>query len=88
MNAPINSQEIRLLLTDVDAARSNAGVYADAHRGAQKYVLLGAARNALAWLKAWPARRAAMRELASLSDRELADIGLTRQGIQQVFTHR
>jgi uncharacterized protein YjiS (DUF1127 family) len=32
-------------------------------------------------IKSWRARRAAAAELAALSDRELADIGLTRQEI-------
>lgn len=35
-------------------------------------------------LKAWRARQVAKAELASLSDRELADIGVTRQEISSV----
>ena len=35
-------------------------------------------------LKAWRERRAAKAELASLSDRELADIGISRQDISSV----
>ncbi|MDR3521410.1 MAG: DUF1127 domain-containing protein [Acidocella sp.] len=38
----------------------------------------------LASLKAWRERRAAKAELESLSDRELADIGVTRQEISSV----
>jgi uncharacterized protein YjiS (DUF1127 family) len=37
-----------------------------------------------AQFNAWRDRRAATRELSSLSDRELADIGLTRQEISSV----
>jgi uncharacterized protein YjiS (DUF1127 family) len=39
----------------------------------------------LSSLKAWRARRAAQAELTNLSDRELADIGLTRQQIPDVI---
>lgn len=38
----------------------------------------------LASLKSWRARRAAQAELTNLSDRELADIGVTRQQIPEV----
>ena len=37
------------------------------------------------WLAAIPQRRAVMDELASLSDHELADIGLTRAELPRVF---
>jgi uncharacterized protein YjiS (DUF1127 family) len=36
-------------------------------------------------LKSWRARRAAQAELNNLSDRELADIGVTRQQIPEVI---
>jgi uncharacterized protein YjiS (DUF1127 family) len=36
-------------------------------------------------LKTWRARRAAQAELTNLSDRELADIGVTRQQIPEVI---
>lgn len=39
----------------------------------------------LHWLKEMPHRRAVMDELASLSDHELADIGLTRAELPRVF---
>jgi uncharacterized protein YjiS (DUF1127 family) len=39
----------------------------------------------LASLKAWRDRRAAQAELTNLSDRELADIGVTRQQIPDVI---
>jgi uncharacterized protein YjiS (DUF1127 family) len=38
----------------------------------------------LAQLNSWRARRSAEAELSALSDRELADIGLTRQEIPSV----
>lgn len=39
----------------------------------------------LASLKSWRARRAAQTELSNLSDRELADIGVSRQQIPEVI---
>lgn len=39
-------------------------------------------------LKAWRARRKAEAELVSLSDRELADIGVSRQGIHAAVRTR
>ena len=38
--------------------------------------------------KAWRARRAAENELSNLSDRNLSDIGLTRQGIRDAVRVR
>ncbi|MDT7950880.1 MAG: DUF1127 domain-containing protein [Acetobacteraceae bacterium] len=50
---------------------------------------LGAAfANAIRYLASIPARRAVMGELARLSDRELADIGLSRSEIATVFSRR
>jgi uncharacterized protein YjiS (DUF1127 family) len=46
-------------------------------------------KSLLDGFKAWRQRRAAEAELASLSDRDLSDIGLTRQGIPAaVRVHR
>jgi uncharacterized protein YjiS (DUF1127 family) len=39
-------------------------------------------------IQSWRARRAAEAELSRLSDRELADIGLTRQGIRDAVQRR
>lgn len=54
---------------DLLFARQSPMVAAERHKGL------------LASLAAWRARRAAKAELSSLSDRELADIGITRQDI-------
>lgn len=43
------------------------------------------AADAIAYVIAFPRRRMAMAELASLTDRELADIGLSRSELRQVF---
>ena len=42
-------------------------------------------RNALTALREWPQRRAVLAELSSLTDRELADVGLTRGDLPHVF---
>jgi uncharacterized protein YjiS (DUF1127 family) len=39
----------------------------------------------LSWLAEFPKRQAVMDELASLSDHELSDIGLTRSDLPRVF---
>ncbi len=41
--------------------------------------------DALAYLVALPRRRAVLDELSSLSDRELADIGIARSELNRVF---
>jgi len=41
--------------------------------------------DALAYLVALPRRRAVLDELSSLSDRELADIGVARSELKRVF---
>jgi uncharacterized protein YjiS (DUF1127 family) len=86
MNAPISSQEIRFLLMDAATAQRSAGLAPDARRHAPSSALVGAARHALAWLKGWPSRHAAMRELSELSDHELADIGLRRHDIAHALS--
>lgn len=46
---------------------------------------IGAARSALARLREASRRRAVLRELNGLSDRELADIGLSRATLHRAF---
>ena len=45
-------------------------------------------QSLLASLNNWRERRNARRELSNLSDRELADIGVARQDISSVVSHR
>ena len=61
-------------MTSLDAAKSGAG---DSLRGIVR--LIGHCADALA---AYWARRAAIKILAQLDDRELRDIGLTRSNIE------
>ncbi len=57
---------------------------------ARQTPLLSAERHKglLNGFSAWRERRAAERELSQLSDRELADIGLTREQIPAVVQNR
>jgi uncharacterized protein YjiS (DUF1127 family) len=48
----------------------------------------GQHKSLLGGIAAWRARRAAAAELSGLSDRELADIGLTRSQIPQAVKNR
>jgi uncharacterized protein YjiS (DUF1127 family) len=51
-------------------------------RGLHLFARIG---SALRWLADLPRRRAVLDELGSLSDHELADIGLTRADLPRVF---
>ena len=69
---------------DAGAAYSNpiAAGYSEASpRGG----LRGRLASAVQWLAEAPRRRAVINELESLSDYELADIGLTRADLPRVF---
>ncbi|MDA8249526.1 MAG: DUF1127 domain-containing protein [Rhodospirillales bacterium] len=58
------------------------GSRAEPRRGG---VLAGRVRGALRWVAEMPRRRAVLEELTRLSDRELADIGMTRGDLPRVF---
>ena len=76
MNAHVYKEELALLPTNRISYPEH---YADAaHSRAIKPGLV-------ARFRAWAARRAAIAELASLSDRELADIGIARRDVPRVF---
>ncbi len=77
MTTNIHSNHALGKLGDLLFARQTPVVAAEKHKGF------------LASIKAWNQYRAAEAELAGLSDRDLADIGLTRQGIRSaVRMHR
>jgi uncharacterized protein YjiS (DUF1127 family) len=69
MTTHIHNHSSLSKITDLLFARQTPYVSAEQHKG-----LLNS-------LKAWQTRRAAEAELNRLSDRDLADIGLTRQSI-------
>jgi uncharacterized protein YjiS (DUF1127 family) len=85
MNARLSKEELALLFPnamshyfrDDDIFRP-----APADEGPSLLARVGAA---LRWMVAYPKRRAVMEELSSLSDHELADIGLTRAELPLVF---
>ena len=79
MNAPLAKEQIALLmsnsLTERDASPSMPRL-----AGFKRF-----AAQAVAALRALPRRRAVLNELATLTDRELADIGLNRAELHRVF---
>ncbi len=88
MNAPLAKEQIALLMSDSLTYRSPAvegtdGTVADANpapRGLRHR--FGAV---ISGLMTFSRRRAVLDELSSLSDRELADIGLSRAELSRVF---
>ena len=58
---------------------------ADMPQGARGTTLFARAAAAVRWLSDMPRRRAVLNELGGLSERELADIGLTREELPRVF---
>ena len=88
MNAPLAKEQIALLMSDSLTYRSPVvegtdGTIADAPPVSRNLAQrIGSFFNALI---AMPRRRAVLDELASLSDRELADIGLNRGELSRVF---
>ena len=89
MNAPLAKEQIALLMSDSLTYRSPVvqgtdGTVADARPSFLSLVAQRVSR-AFASLAALPRRRAVIDELNMLSDRELADIGLSRADLSRVF---
>jgi uncharacterized protein YjiS (DUF1127 family) len=76
MSTNMNSRLSLSKFGDLLFARQTPQVAAEKHQGM------------LESFKAWRERRAAERELGNLSDRDLSDIGLTRQGIPEAVKMR
>ena len=91
MNAPLAKEQIALLMSDSLTYRSPVvegtdGTIADTRPAPRSLAQhIGSFFNNLL---AMPRRRAVLDELASLSDRELADIGLHRSDLKRVFDPR
>lgn len=89
MNAPLAKEQIALLMSDSLTYRPPVvegmeGTVA-APRPSFLAHVMDAVRGAIAALAALPRRRAVLVELSNLTDRELADIGLTRGELARVF---
>lgn len=91
MNAPLAKEQIALLMSDsltyrMPVVQGTDGTIADSPTGRRSLTqMLSAGFSALLAL---PRRQAVLNELSSLTDRELADIGLTRGEMSRVFDPR
>ncbi len=88
MNAPLAKEQIALLMSDSLTYRSPVvegtdGTIVDARPASRS--LVQRISSFVSGLVAMPRRRAVLDELSSLSDRELADIGLNRNELGRVF---
>jgi uncharacterized protein YjiS (DUF1127 family) len=79
MSAPLAKEQIALLLSNTLTDRT-----APVQRAGMVRRLLGVVR----YLVELPRRQAVITELSRLSDRDLADIGLSRADLGHVFTGR
>ncbi len=79
MAAPLAQQPYALLTP------SNVTHTASPVQGGRRVSLFQRFVDTFGWIGAYPSRMAAIDELQRLSDRELADIGLTRSQVRHVF---
>ena len=87
MNAPLAKEQIALLMSDSLTYRTPS-VEAGQTTFRPATGLFARIRAALAHLASLPQRRAVLDELSTLTDRELADIGLNRSELGRVFDPR
>ena len=91
MNAPLAKEQIALLMSDSLTYRSTVVEGTDSTITTTNYAprsLFQRIGGLVSTLLAMPRRRAVLDELSSLSDRELADIGLSRAELSHVFDPR
>ena len=89
MNAPLAKEQIALLMSDSLTYRSAVvqgtdGTVADAPPSIL-HKTFRAVADVVASVRAMSQRRAVLNELSTLNDRELADIGLSRSELGNVF---
>lgn len=89
MNAPLAKEQIALLMSDsltyrMSPVQGTDGTIAEA-RPSALVLVWQRLRGAVSALLSLPQRRAVLDELSQLSDRELADIGLSRNELGRVF---
>ena len=89
MNAPLAKEQIALLMSDSLTVRSSVVPGTDSAYAEPRPSGLAAMgrwlREVFAELATWPERRATYAELAAMTDRDLADIGLERAELRRVF---
>lgn len=84
MNAPLAKEQLALLMSDNLTYRAPA-VQGTEAAPAQRSGLALFVANAVRYVVEFPRRQAVLDELSRLTDRELADIGLHRGELKQVF---
>lgn len=89
MSRPFCERKQVTIMTTTIKNHSTLGKFGDLLFTRQTpYVAAERHKGLLDSFKAWRKRREAEAELGSLSDRELADIGVSREGIQQAVQGR
>lgn len=88
MNAPLAKEQIALLMSDSLTYRASIVQGTDGTIAEPRPTLWDHLRRFVSELAAIPRRRAVIDELGMLSNRELADIGLTRAEVSHVFDPR
>lgn len=88
MNAPLAKEQIALLMSDSLTYRAPVVEGTDDTVSDRHPTILDRIRSMVAWLADLPRRRAVIDELGMLTDRELADIGLSRAELGRVFDPR
>ena len=85
MNAPLAKEQIALLMSDSLTYRAPVVEGTDGTVADRRSSWLDRLKAFAASVAALPRRRAVIDELSTLSDRELADIGLSRAELGRVF---
>ena len=88
MNAPLAKEQIALLMSDSLTYRAPVVEGTDGTVADRSPSFLDRIRAFVAGIAAIPHRRAVIDELSMLTDRELADIGLSRSELGRVFDSR